>query len=110
MGRDWWKENGRSTLLEVQRDGRMLLPATAASGVRQLQELRGPLARGFHGRERRCDVGQGRELRKEGGGRKGRQEEMSKLYVGKPRAHVQSMRLKIFVPIAEDADLGSLFC
>merc|ERR1712014_467056 len=89
-------ENGRSTLLKVQRDGRVLLPATAAVGMRHLQELRGSLARRFHGRERRCDVGQGRELREEGGGRKGRQEEMSKFYLGRPHSHVQIKRLKKF--------------
>merc|ERR1712014_288594 len=70
--RDRWKENGRPTFLEVQRDGRVLLPATAAISVRLLQELRGPLARCFHGWKWRCYVGQSRELRKEGGGRKGR--------------------------------------
>jgi len=35
---------------------------------------------------------------------------MSKLYVGKPRAYIQSMRLKTFVPITEDAGLGIFFC
>merc|ERR1712151_632357 len=71
------KENGRPTFFEVQRDGRVLLPATAAIGVRLLQELRGPLARCFHGWQRSRHVGQGCELRKEGGGREGRQEVMS---------------------------------
>merc|ERR1712054_556775 len=56
------KETGRSTLLEVQRDGRVLFPATAAIGVRLLQELRGPLARCFHGWQWRRHVGQGCEL------------------------------------------------
>merc|ERR1712113_1217262 len=60
-----WKmgeETGGSSFLEVQRDGGMLLPAAAAIGVRHFQELRGPLARCFHGRQWRRDVGQGHEL------------------------------------------------
>merc|ERR1712216_934348 len=36
---DRWQEDGRTSLLEVQRDGRVLLCTSAASGVRHLQEL-----------------------------------------------------------------------
>merc|ERR1711966_568943 len=50
---DWWQEDGGPALPEVQRDGPDLLPAAAAPGVRLLQELRGPLARCLHGRQRR---------------------------------------------------------
>merc|ERR1712060_59378 len=60
--RNWREKTGGSSLLEVQRDGGMLLPAAAAIGVRHFQELRGPLARCFHGRQWCRDVGQGREL------------------------------------------------
>merc|ERR1719356_602329 len=56
------KKNGRATFLEIQRDGRVLLPAAAAIGVRHFQELRRPLACCFHGRQWCRDVGQGREL------------------------------------------------
>merc|ERR1712166_1373683 len=73
---DGRKEDGRSSLTEIERDGRVLLPAAAAVGVRQLQELRGPVARGLHGRERRGDAWEGGQLRAQGGGRRWRQEEV----------------------------------
>merc|ERR1712196_716366 len=38
------KKNGRSPLVEVERDGSMFLPATAAARMRQLQKLRGSFA------------------------------------------------------------------
>merc|ERR1739848_336938 len=70
------KEDGGPTLAEIERDGSVLLPATAAAGVRQLQELRGPLACRFLGRQRRGDAWKGRDLREEGGGGRRRQEEV----------------------------------
>merc|ERR1711975_57274 len=75
--RDRRKEDGGPTLAEVERDGSVLLPATAAAGVRQLQELRGPLACRFLGRQRRGYAWKGRDLREEGGGGRRRQEEVS---------------------------------
>merc|ERR1712066_703881 len=57
--RDWWQEDGGSALAEVERDGAMQLPASAALGVRHLQELRGPLPRCLHGRQWRCYAGKG---------------------------------------------------
>merc|ERR1712166_203329 len=57
------KKVGGSSLPEVQRDGRMLLPASAAARRRHLQELRGSLACGFHGWQRCGHVGQGHLLR-----------------------------------------------
>merc|ERR1712113_1247870 len=71
------QEDGRSSLLEVQRDVPVQLPATAALGVRHLQELRGLVSRRLHGWQWCCHVGQGDLLREEGGGRQGRQEEVS---------------------------------
>merc|ERR1711881_434719 len=59
------KEDGGPTLAEIERDGSVLLPATAAAGVRQLQELRGPLACRVLGRQRRGDAWKGRDLREE---------------------------------------------
>merc|ERR1711865_125339 len=47
--RDRGKKNGRSPLLEVQRDGRMLLPTSAAARRRYLQKLRRTLTCGLHG-------------------------------------------------------------
>merc|ERR1712066_1210939 len=57
--RDWWQENGGSALAEVERDGAVQLPASAALGVRHFQELRGPLPRCLHGRKRCCDAWKG---------------------------------------------------
>merc|ERR1712183_1208075 len=37
---DWWQENGRPSLFEVERDGRVRIPATAASGLRLFQIAR----------------------------------------------------------------------
>merc|ERR1712087_270384 len=71
------QEDGGPPLPQVQRDGSVQLPAAAAARVRHLQELRGPVARGFHGRQRRCDAWQGHLLRAQGGGRRRRQEEVS---------------------------------
>merc|ERR1711865_1320849 len=75
--RNRWQEDGGSALSEVERDGRVLLPAAAAAGVRLLQELRGPLACGLHGRERCGHAREGGQLRAQGGGRRRWQEEMS---------------------------------
>merc|ERR1712151_1316735 len=47
----------------------MQLPATAASGMRHVQELRGPFSCCFHGWQWCCDVGQGDFLRTQGGRR-----------------------------------------
>merc|ERR1712039_25244 len=60
--RDWRKENGRPSLFEVQRDGRVCIPATAAVGLRFIQELRRIVPCSFHGWERCCDAWQGRLL------------------------------------------------
>merc|ERR1711908_191080 len=46
---DWRQEDGGPSLPEVQRDGRVQLPASAAARVRQLQELRGLVSRRLHG-------------------------------------------------------------
>merc|ERR1719281_481396 len=70
------KEDGGPPLAEIERDGSVLLPATAAAGVRQLQELRGPLACRFLGRQRRGDAWKGRDLREEGGSGRRRLEEV----------------------------------
>merc|ERR1712226_105390 len=64
---DWWQEDGGPSLPEVQRDGPVQLPATAAARVRQLQELRGSLSCCLHGRQRLRHVGKGHLLREEGG-------------------------------------------
>jgi len=53
-------------LPQVQRDGPMQLPATAAACVRQFQELRGSLPCCLHGWQRMCHVGQSHLLREEG--------------------------------------------
>ena len=37
------QEDGKTSLVEVARNGRVQLPAAAALGLRQLQELHGPL-------------------------------------------------------------------
>merc|ERR1712151_146102 len=74
MGRR--QEDGGPPLLEVQRDGSVQLPAPAAFGLRQFQELRGSFPRCFHGRQRRGDVGQGYFVRAQRGGWRGRQEEV----------------------------------
>ena len=64
--RDWRQENGGFPLAEVQRDGTVQLPASAAACLRQLQELRGFFPRSFHGRQWICYVGQGDMLREDG--------------------------------------------
>merc|ERR1711957_15729 len=71
------QENGRPSLFEVERNGAMQFPATTASRVRHLQELRRSLSCCFHGRQRCGHAWQGHLMREEGGGRQGRQEEMS---------------------------------
>merc|ERR1711862_594321 len=73
---DRWQEARGSSFVEVQRDGSVQLPAPAASCVRHLQELRGSFSRRLHGWKRLCHVGQGRQLREEGGGQGHWQEEM----------------------------------
>merc|ERR1712217_214877 len=65
---DWRQEDGGPTLAEVERDGAVQLPATAAPGVRYLQELRGSLARCLHGWQRRGDAWQGHLVRAQGRG------------------------------------------
>merc|ERR1711862_222773 len=72
---DRWQEARGSSLLEVQRDGSVLLPASAASRVRHLQELRGSLPCCLHGWQRLCYAWQGRVLRASRGGRQGRRQE-----------------------------------
>merc|ERR1711972_265559 len=75
---DGWQEDGGPALAEVERDGAVQLPAAAASGLRHLQELRGPLPRCLHGWQRCGHAWQGDLLRAQGGGRRcRRQEEMS---------------------------------
>merc|ERR1712124_133537 len=73
---DWWQEDGGPSLLEVQRDGSVQLPASAAFGLRHLQELRGPVPCCLHGWQRCGDAWQGGELRAQGGRRQGWQEEV----------------------------------
>merc|ERR1712217_42585 len=73
---DWRQEDGGSSLPEVQRDGSVQLPASAAFGLRHLQELRGPVPCCLHGRQRCGDAWQGGELRAQGGRRQGWQEEV----------------------------------
>merc|ERR1711976_598860 len=76
---DWWQEIGGPTFVEVERDGSVQLSAAAASSVRHFQELRGPLSRGLHGRQRRGDARQGHFMRAQGGGCRRRQKEVSLL-------------------------------
>merc|ERR1712139_723760 len=77
MGGDWRQEDGGPPRAEVERDGAVHVPAAAAARVRHLQELRGPLPRGLHGRQRRGDAREGGVLRAKGGGqRRGWQEEV----------------------------------
>merc|ERR1712157_187975 len=73
------QEDGGSALAEVERDGAMQLPASAALGVRHLQELRGPLPSRLHGWKWCGDAWQGHLLRAQGrrGWRSRRQEEVS---------------------------------
>merc|ERR1712060_148820 len=73
---DRWQEDGGSSLPEVERDGSVQLPAAAVAGLRHVQELRGPLPRRVHGRQRGGDAWQGHLVREEGGGRRWRQEEV----------------------------------
>merc|ERR1712146_151781 len=72
---DGWQEDGGPPRAEVERDGAVLLPAAAAARLRHLQELRGPLPRGFHGRQRRGDAREGGVLRAQGGGQRRRWQE-----------------------------------
>merc|ERR1712060_529270 len=74
-----------SSLTEVERDGPVQLRATAALGVRHVQELRGLVARGVHGWEWCGDVGQGHLLRAQGGSRWRRQEEVRSPRLGRPK-------------------------
>merc|ERR1719281_1370675 len=75
---DRWEEDGGPARPEIERDGGGLVSASAAAGLRHLQELRGPLACGLHGRQRRGDAWQGGRVREEGGGcGSWRQEEVS---------------------------------
>merc|ERR1712014_456198 len=78
---DGWQKNGRSPLSEVQRNGAVQLPASAAARVRYLQELRGPLARRLHGRQWRGDAWEGDLLRAQGGGGCRWQEEVGAMQV-----------------------------
>merc|ERR1712060_595858 len=80
---DRWQEDGGSSLPEVERDGSVQLPAAAATGLRHVQELRGPLPRRLHGRQRGGDAWQGHLVREEGGGRRWRKEEV--IALGLPR-------------------------
>merc|ERR1719217_1386409 len=63
---DGRQEDGGTALIEVKRDGSVLLPTTAASCVRHLQELRGPVPRCIHGRQRCSYAWQGCHLRAQG--------------------------------------------
>merc|ERR1712039_394895 len=63
---DRGQEDGGPTFAEIERDGAVQLPAAAASGVRHLQELRGPLPGCVHGWKWRGDAWQGHLLRAEG--------------------------------------------
>merc|ERR1719445_247257 len=74
---NWRQEDGGASLLEVQRDGSVQLRSSAATGVRHIQELRGPVACGFHGRQWCSHVGQGDLLRAQGRGCRWWQEEVS---------------------------------
>merc|ERR1712050_533840 len=91
---DWWEEDGGAALAEVQRDGPVQLPAPAAAGVRHLQELRGPLPRGLHGRQRCGDAWEGDLLRAEGGSRRRWQEEVIRLGSLVPTACAFLIRLR----------------
>merc|ERR1712060_145133 len=64
---DWREENGRPALAEVERDGTVQLPASAAPCLRHLQELRGPFACCLHGRQWCCHAWQGDLLRAQRG-------------------------------------------
>merc|ERR1719469_179110 len=72
------QEAGGASLTEVQRDGSVLLPAAAASRVRQLQELRRIVPRCFHGWQWSCHAWQSHFLRAQGGCRRRWQEEVSR--------------------------------
>merc|ERR1712217_659546 len=75
---DGRQEDGGPALAEVERDGAVQLPAAAAFGLRHLQELRGPLPRCLHGRQRCCNAWQGHLVRAQGRGWwRRRQEEVS---------------------------------
>merc|ERR1712186_306794 len=64
MGKETGGKKMEEPLLpEVKRDGPVQLPATAAPRLRHLQELRGAVARGIHGWQRRGHVGEGHLLR-----------------------------------------------
>merc|ERR1711959_638267 len=60
------EEDGGPARPEVERDGPGELRPAAAAGDGHLQELRGALACGFHGRERRGDAWEDREPDREG--------------------------------------------
>merc|ERR1712187_804676 len=70
------QEDGRSALVEVERNGPVQFCTTAAFGVRHIQELRGFVTCGLHGRKWCSDAGQGHLLRAQGGSRWWRQEEV----------------------------------
>merc|ERR1712187_326400 len=96
---DWRQEDGGATLSQVERDGGVQLPAAAAARVRHIQELRGPLARRVHGRQRRGDAGQGHRLRAKGGGGRRWQEEVS----GSAR-HTDKSRVEIICDLVRIMD------
>merc|ERR1712108_54194 len=73
---DGRQEDGGPPFLEVQRDGPVQLPASAAARLRHLQELRGPVPRRLYGRQRRGDARKSGFLREEGGGCRWRQEKV----------------------------------
>merc|ERR1712139_610170 len=68
---DWRQEDGRSSLPQVERDGRMFLSTAAAARVRHFQELRGLVTCCLHGWQWSGDVGKGNLMRTEGGRRQG---------------------------------------
>merc|ERR1711974_145618 len=70
------QEDGGPPLLEVQRDGPVQLPASAAARLRHLQELRGFVPRRLHGWQWSGDARESGVLREEGGGCRWRQEEV----------------------------------
>merc|ERR1719222_1084429 len=73
------EEDGGAPLPEVERDGRVQLRAAAAPCVRHLQELRGPLPRGVHGRQRRGHARKSYLVREKGRWRwRRRQKEVSR--------------------------------
>merc|ERR1712139_259868 len=76
------QEDGRSSLPQVERDGRMFLSTSAAACVRHIQELRGPLPCCLHGWQRCGDAWKSDLMRAEGGWRQGwRQEEVRGVFL-----------------------------